>query len=283
MSHIASIDPLRPHDPFARLVAQPGFSIAHACLLIARDAYPGLDVPAYLARLDDLAAAVRARLPGDAFNEQRISALNAHLFGELGFRGNVAEYYDPRNSYLNDVLDRRTGIPITLSILYLEVGRRIGLDLQGVSFPGHFMVKVPHRHGLLVLDPFARGAAQSEADLRKRLAQALPPRADTALAPYLETASSREIVARVLRNLKAVHQKAGHLNELLAVLHRALAVVPGNPEDLRDRGLVHEALECFRPAAADLEAYLRRRPDAADGEAMREKLVRMQAAASRLN
>ena len=271
-------------ERFAELVAREQFSLAEACLLIAEDQYPGLDVAAGVARLDAMAATVRGRLAADAAAEQKVAALNFHLFGELRFCGNADAYYDPRNSYLNEVLERRTGIPITLSIVYLEVGRRLGLQLQGVSFPGHFFVKLRLKQGSLVLDPFAGGEPCSESELRARLGQALPAeqRARLDLDRHLEPATPREIVARVLRNLKEIYLKSAKLERALAVMHRMLLVVPESAEELRDRGLVHAELECFRPALADLQSYLRRRPDAPDASDIHARVVELSAAASRL-
>jgi regulator of sirC expression with transglutaminase-like and TPR domain len=271
-------------ERFAELVTREQFSLAEACLLIAEDEYPGLDIAGGVAKLDAMAATVRGRIAADAPAEQKVAALNFHLFGELRFCGNADAYYDPRNSYLNEVLERRTGIPITLSIVYLEVGRRIGLRLQGVSFPGHFLVKLPLKQRSLVLDPFAGGEPCSETALRARLGHALPAeRSGTLdLDRYLEAATSREIVARVLRNLKGIYLKSAKLERALAVMHRMLLVVPESAEELRDRGLVHAGLECFRPALADLQSYLRRRPDAPDATDIHAKVVELRAAASRL-
>lgn len=274
-------------DRFAGLVAQSRFDVAEACLMIAQDAYPALDIEATIGQLDTMAATVRARLPVDAFAEQKLGALNAYFFGELGFHGDTDNYFDPRNSYLNQVIDRRAGIPITLSILYCHLGKLLGLALQGISFPGHFMVKLRLRAGQLVLDPFNAGAPQSLDGLRSRLSEVLPAAVRAAgpidVEPYLQAASDREIVARVLRNLKTIYLKSNRLNELLAVMNRTLLVAPESAEDLRDRGLVYERLECFRPAVHDLENYLRRRPDAADGPDIRSRLVALKGAAARLN
>ncbi len=274
-------------DEFAGLVARTRFNVAEACLMIAQDAYPGLDVDAQLARLDDMAATVRARLPADAFVEQRLALLNAYLFDELEIRGNTADFFDPRNSYLNEVIDRRIGIPITMSILYCHLGNLLGIALRGVSFPGHFLVKVPVRGGVMVLDPFHAGVPQSLDQLRQRLVEVLPAGVRAAgqveVEPYLEAASDREIVARVLRNLKSIHLKSNQPNALLAVLNRMLVVAPESAEELRDRGLVYAQLECFRPAAHDLEHYLRRRPGAPDGPDIRARLVALKSAAARLN
>jgi len=269
---------------FAELVTREQFSLAEACLLLAADAYPDVDVAGGIARLDAIAATVRGRIAADAAGEQKVAALNHHLYGELGFTGNQDAYYDPRNSYLNEVLERRTGIPITLSIVYLELGRRLGLALQGVSFPGHFLVKLRLERGTLVLDPFTGGEACPERELRTRLGRVLPAaeaaRAD--LQGLLEPASPREIVARVLRNLKAIYLKGAKLEQALAVMQRMLLVVPESAEELRDRGLVYARLECFRPAVADLQNYLRRRPDAADGVEIHARVVELRAALARL-
>ncbi len=272
-------------ENFAEMVSREQFNLAEASLLLAQDAYPDIDVPGYLGRLDEIAAAIRKRLAGDAFAEQKVLALNYYLFNDLRYSGNVDDYYDPRNSYLNEVIERRTGIPITLSILYLEIGKRIGLNLKGISFPGHFLVKLSVKRGQLVLDPFIGGEAQSETDLRQRLAQVLPPgEAERAkLDEYLEPATPRQIIARVLRNLKNIYLQANKLEPALAVMHRMLLVMPESAEELRDRGLVYQRLECFRPALSDLQNYLRRRPQAPDATEIHGKIVELKQAAARLN
>jgi regulator of sirC expression with transglutaminase-like and TPR domain len=272
-------------EHFAEVVSREQFNLAEASLLIAQDAYPDLDVGGYLHWLDDIAAAIKKRLADDAFAEQKVLALNYYLFNDLRYSGNIDDYYDPRNSYLNEVMERRTGIPITLSILYLEIGKRIGLNLKGVSFPGHFLVKLAVKRGQLVLDPFTGGEAQSEADLRQRLAQVLPSgQAERAkLDEYLETATPHQIIARVLRNLKNIYMQANKLEHALAVMHRMLLVVPESAEELRDRGLLYQQLECFRPALSDLQNYLRRRPEAPDATEIHGKIVELKQSAGRLN
>jgi len=272
-------------EHFAEFVSREQFNLAEASLMLAQDSYPDVDIPAYLGRLDDIAVAIKKRLADDAFAEQKVIALNYYLFNEMRFSGNVEDYYDPRNSYLNEVMERRIGIPITLAIVYLEVGKRLGLNLRGVSFPGHFLVKLAVKRGQLVLDPFTGGEAQSETDLRQRLAQVLPPaKAGQAhLDQYLEAATPRQIVARVLRNLKNIYMQTGKLESALAVMQRMLLVVPESAEELRDRGLIYQQLECFRPALSDLQNYLRRRPEAPDAAEIRGKLVELREAATRLN
>jgi len=272
-------------EHFAEIVSREQFNLAEASLMLAQDVYPDVDIPGYVGQLDRIAEAIRRRIASDAFAEQKVRALNYYLFNEMRFSGNIDEYYDPRNSYLNEVIERRTGIPITLSILYLEVGKRLGLNLKGVSFPGHFLVKLSVKRGQLVLDPFTGGEAQSEADLRQRLAQVLPSeKAEQAqLDQYLEPATPRQIIARVLRNLKNIYMQSGKLEQALAVMHRMLLVMPESAEELRDRGLLYQRLECFRPALSDLQNYLRRRPEAPDAAEIRGKLVELRESAARLN
>lgn len=272
-------------EHFAELVSRDQFDLAQASLMLAQDVYPDIDVSAYLRRLDDIATAVRPRLASDAFAEQKVLALNHYLFSEMRFNGNFDDYYDPRNSYLNQVIERRTGIPITLSILYLEVGRRLGLNMEGISFPGHFLVKLSVKRGQLVLDPFLAGEAQSETDLRQRLAKVLPSAMaqQASLDRYLEAATPRQIVARVLRNLKNIYAQNGKLENALAVMNRMLLVVPEAAEELRDRGMLYQQLECFRPALADLRNYLRRRPEAPDAVDVHGKIVELQQACAKLN
>ncbi len=272
-------------DQFSALLCRENFSLAEACLLIAQDAYPDLDVVHCLSRIDALAATVKRRLPSDAFAEQKVVVLNRYLFNELGFSGNARDYYDPRNSYLNQVLERRIGVPITLSILYMEIGQRLGLRLQGVSFPGHFLVKLRVTGGQFMIDAFCGGETQSESDLRARLALVLPQReADTLPLPrFLQAATSRQILARVLRNLKGIYLQSGKAQNTLEVMQRMVMVAPHAAEEVRDRGLAYYKLDCFRAALADLQDYLDRRPNAADADEIRDKAAVLRLLCSRLN
>jgi len=278
-------------EPFRALMAQADarIELARASLMIARDAYPELDMAYYLGQIERFGLRLREQA-ADGAVEDKVIALNAFMFGELGFEGNVDAYYDPRNSYLNEVLDRRTGIPISLSIVYMELGRRIGLPLEGVSFPGHFLVRLRLRGGMLVLDPFSGGAPQSEDDLRERLGRVVPKGASGGipidalpLEQFLEPASHRQILARVLRNLKSIYRDADEPSPLLKVLNRILVVTPDASAELRDRGLLYQRLECWQPALADLSAYLEREPDAPDSEEMRLQLLALRAHCARMN
>jgi regulator of sirC expression with transglutaminase-like and TPR domain len=279
-------------DAFAALLKRPeaDLDLARACLMISQDAYPDLDLEHYLGEIDSLALQLQNRLSAGAAVEERVIALNEFLFQELGYWGNTEDYYDPRNSYLNDVIERRTGIPITLSVLYMELGRRVGMACEGVSFPGHFLVRLKVRGGVLILDPFAGGAPQSEPELRERLARVIPEGAaagvavaDLPLDQFLEAASKRQILGRVLRNLKAIYRDSDRPEALLAVLNRMLVVHPDAPGELRDRGLVYQRLECWRPALQDLTDYLQRDPEAADVTEVRAALVELAARCARLN
>ena len=279
-------------DRFAEMLSREDgrIELASACLQIAEDAYPGLDVDGYVGEIERFAKRLRARLAPDAAAEDRVIALNEFLFDDLGFSGNIDNYYDPRNSYLNEVLDRRIGIPITLSVLYMEIGRRIGLPFEGVSFPGHFLVRLPLRGGTLVLDPFSGGVPQSEGELRERLKRVIPrdaaggvPVAELPLDQFLEPASNRQILARVLRNLKGVYREKDSPERLLEVLNRMIIVAPDSAAELRDRGLVYQRLECWRPALKDLADYLEREPDAPDLDEVRAKLVELSMRCARLN
>ena len=279
-------------DEFERVlsVEDDAIDLARVCLMIAEDAYPGLDVERYVGELERLAARLRARIPAAGDGEQRVIALNQFLFDDLGYGGNVDEYYDPRNSYLNEVIDRRTGIPITLSILYMEIGRRVGLPFEGVSFPGHFLVRLRVRGGTLVLDPFSGGAPQSEDELRARLKRVIPenaigrvPVGELPLEQFLEPASRRQIVARVLRNLKGIYRESDKVERLLEVLDRILIVTPDSNSDLRDRGLAYQKLECWRPALRDLSDYMQREPEALDLVEVRVRVMELTQQCAKLN
>jgi len=277
---------------FAQAVERddPRIDLAQACLLIAQDAYPALDVERYLGDIERMALRLRARMPQTSAAEERIEALNEFLFDDLGYRGNADDYYDPRNSYLNDVLDRKTGIPITLSVLYMEIGRRVGLPLEGVSFPGHFLVRVQVRGGVIVLDPFAGGAPQSEADLRSRLKRVIPegvaedvPVAELPLDQFLEPASKRQILVRLLRNLKAIYRQLDKPQRMLEVLNLMLVLTPEAAAELRDRAYVYQSLECWQPALKDFTEYLEREPDAPDLDDVRVRMMELRTLCARMS
>ena len=273
-------------EQFHRLVSQPDAAIdlAEGALLIARTAYPELDVPVQLARLEQLGATLAGRLDPGLAAPERVVTLNRYLFDELGFRPNVDDYYDPRNSFLNDVLERRLGIPITLSVVYMAIGRRVGLPLQGVSFPGHFLVRCPLEQGLLVLDPFLGGMSLTLKDLQQRLREArgseVPP---GAIAGQLAPARHRDILARMLRNLKSIYLSREEHLRALPLMDWLVLVAPDQPVELRDRGMAWLKLECYRAALTDLEQYLGMAPEAEDAAEVRGHVLELRRGVARLN
>jgi regulator of sirC expression with transglutaminase-like and TPR domain len=262
-----------------------GFDLAEAALLVAREEYPDLDVLAYLSRIDALAVRLGARLDGGASAAAVVAAANAVLFEEEGFRGNVAEYYDPRNSFLNDVLDRRVGVPISLSTVYMEVVRRAGARIDGIGLPGHFIVRVKGPEGDdALVDPFHGGAVLSIADCQERLDRVHGGRVrleDSMLRPW----GRREIVARMLRNLKAIYTRADDHARTLRTLELLLVIADDEAgmAEVRDRGLVYEAMDCYALAADDLETYLTGAPGSAEEPALRRKIQELRRKAARLN
>ena len=221
---------LNPAERWKEIAAAPEeeIDLAEAALVIAAQDCPGLDVGGYRARLTEMGMAFKRRLRGDIGPADTLLALNRYVFTELEFRGNVEDYYDPRNSYLNEVLDRRLGIPITLSLVYVDIGRRVGLALHGVSFPGHFLVKCPVRDGTVVLDPYARGASLGLDELQRRL-QTLRggelPAAELT-SRMLAAAGKKEILARILRNLKANFLERRQPERALASADRLVTLEP---------------------------------------------------------
>ncbi|HLL16027.1 MAG TPA: transglutaminase-like domain-containing protein [Pyrinomonadaceae bacterium] len=268
---------------FARLVAQPEASIelAHAALLLAAEERPGLDVEHYRARLYELGLAARAAI-ARAGGVNPVVALNNFLFEELGFAGNQSDYYDPRNSLLSDVLDRRTGIPITLSLVYMEVGRRAGVRVEGIGLPGHFIVRAEGADGEPTLvDPF-NGRIVDADDCQERLdtiygGQA--PLTDLHLRPV----ATRDILARLLRNLKCIYAQAGLYRRALSVIERILLVAPNALEERRDRGALLAQLGRYAEAIVDTEAYLKGARNAPDAERVTEQLKQMRLQLARLN
>jgi regulator of sirC expression with transglutaminase-like and TPR domain len=258
--------------------------LVEAALLIAAHIYPELDIAAYSERVDELAKSLDQRTDRAGNIADRIHSLNEYLFHELGFAPNGDDYYDPRNSFLNEVLERKVGIPISLSLLYMEIGQRIGLEMYGVSFPGHFLVKCALTQGIVVLDPYARGVSLSLADLQQRLRENRGGEVSKAIvAGLLVAAGKKDILVRMLRNLKAIYMKSGEAGCALQMLNAILLVSPDATDDLRDRGLMYQKLECFRAAADDLDAYLSRVPDAKDAGTMRLRLMDLNRQRARLN
>lgn len=268
-------------ERFLELMGNPNadFDLAEAALLIAQSEQPTLNISAYLQRLDTLAATVRTRLPDTSEATAIVEQLNILLFQEEKLTGNATDYYDPRNSFLNEVLDRKVGIPITLSVIYMEVARRVGLPLLGVGFPGHFLVKYSGPYGDLVLDPFHGGAQLTREQLAQKLCEMYGDgNPFLAQIPNLLTpASKREILIRMLRNLKGVYLQRNDFSRALQSIEWILLIDPALATEVRDRGAVHQRLGRLQAAAQDFRRYLQMAPKAEDAEAIRGMLVRMTA------
>ncbi|MGH7855097.1 MAG: SirB1 family protein [Candidatus Binatia bacterium] len=265
------------HDPYRefRQAVDRGedkIDLGRAALTIALFDYPDLDIAAYLARLDQLAIEVTRRCDGSGEVYNSIAGLNYVLFKQHGFRGNSDDYYDPKNSFLNEVIERKTGIPITLSILYIEVAQRVGLAMDGVGFPGHFLVKHAQNGVEIVIDPFHQGDIKSRQDLARMLGGLYGGTVEFR-DEYLKLASKKEILRRMLGNLKGIYAKTNDLVKLLAVLDQAIILEPGAADEVRARAGVYLRLECFTQARADFESYLKLAPEAKDAAAVREQLV----------
>jgi regulator of sirC expression with transglutaminase-like and TPR domain len=257
--------------------------LAAAALAIARMAYPDLDAGPYLARLEEMAEQVRTRMRKNPTARESIALLNRVLFQEEGLHGNREDFYDPRNSFLNDVLDRKLGIPITLSVVYMEVARRVGFRVAGVGMPGHFLLKhYDVGAGEIFIDAFNRGSILGPDDCQQRLDEVYGGQ-DDMRAEYLQPVTRREILSRILNNLRQIYLTQQDGRRGLAVLDLLLAIPPGSPELLRERGLVRLNLDQYLGAAQDLAKYLKLAPEAADAQAVRETFDMVRQLVARLN
>ncbi len=287
-----------PLEYFESLVAEDAsFPLTEAAISLAQDADPRLDVQSVLAEIDALAARLKARVPADAVQVQKLRWLNRYFFQELGFAGNVNDYYAVDNSYLHRVLATRRGIPITLAIVYIEIATQIGLTARGISFPGHFLVKLRMRRhvagegrragevqhaqpqGEVVIDPFT-GQSLSRDELEDLLApykrnRGLSGAFDAPLGLFLQAAPARDVLARMLRNLKEVHRNSGEPKRMLQVLDRLVVLLPTDWDERRDRGLVSADLGLTDSAIDDLRRYLEHLPEAADRATVTRRLAEL--------
>jgi regulator of sirC expression with transglutaminase-like and TPR domain len=258
--------------------------LLETALLIAHDEYPGLDADLYDTLVQSHAANMRGEIEAIDHWALKMQAINRHLFEELGYAGNHDEYYDPRNSYLNEVFERRLGNPISLAMVQMEVARRLGVPLDGVSFPGHFLVRLPVDDGLLVMDPFNRGRPLDVDELRQRARPHMGGDTpdDDALSQILNPASHRAILMRVLRNLHGVYSDGGDWERATRSADRLLKLSPNDADALRDRGLGYLRLGHRNGAHADLSRYLHLNPRAGDAMSVRGQLVEL-GSSGRLN
>jgi regulator of sirC expression with transglutaminase-like and TPR domain len=231
------------------------FPLDRVVLTIAVEEYPDLDVDFYLRKLDTLAARAEVLAGPEPSCGSLIEAINEILFVQEGFRGNNEDYYDPRNSFFNDVLDRKLGIPITLSLVYMEVARRVGLEIQGVGFPGHFLVKFVANERETLIDPFNNGRVLSVDDCQELLDRVYGGSVPVQPA-YLYPMEKKSIATRMLFNLKGLYYQREEFHKALAVVDRILLLNPGLLTEIRDRGLLYMQTSLFSKALADLEYYL---------------------------
>ena len=266
---------------FAALIARPSVPLAEAALAIAEEEYPGLDTGLYLAQLDALGREVDGRLGPRRDAAATLRLLKEVLFDEERFRGNVDAYYDPRNSFLNEVMERGLGVPITLSVVFIEVASRVGLPVQGVGFPGHFLVKYVAGGREVFIDPYHGGEILSADECAARFqartqGRPLDPR-------HLEAVSVRHILGRMLHNLKKIYVEAGDDVRALWVTDRLVLLAPEDPAERRDRGLIEARLGGTAAALADLGAYIAAAPSAEDVEEVSELCRQLRGRASFLN
>ncbi len=267
-----------PLDYFRSLVrSDEHFPLLEAAASLALDEYPDLDVQQVLHEVDGLLERLRRRVPADAPHLHRLRTLNQFFFNDLGFGGNFNDFSDPDNSYVHAVLRTRRGIQISLAVLWLELAQGLGLKARGVCFPGHFMVKVQLPKGQVVMDPFT-GQSLSAEELSERLEpykrrSGLTGEFDVPLGLYLQSAPPRDILARMLRNLKEIHRSEQDNERLLAVQERLVALLPEAWPEYRDRGLVHADRGQAALAAEDLQVYLAHAEDALDRDYVAERLA----------
>lgn len=262
---------------FAALVQSDGdFPLFEAAVSLAQDEYPELDIQAVLGDVDQLLARLRRRLAPDASPLQKLRLLNHFFYSDLSFGGNVNNYYDPDNSYLNALLRTRRGIPISLAVLWMELAQSIGLSVKGIPFPGHFMVKVSLPLGQAVIDPMT-GRSLSREELAERLdpyrrRNGLVDEMEVPLGLYLQAAQPREIIARMLRNLKEIYKTQEDWHRMLAVQERLIVLLPESWSEYRDRGLAHAELGNIEQALADLECYLVHSEEVVDVDAIANRV-----------
>jgi len=267
---------------FTMLAAREPIPLARGALLIAKDEYPELDLKKYLDQLAALAREAEPALRAAGTTVEKIQSLSEFLFTRKGFEGNREKYGDPRNSFLNDVLERRLGIPISLSVLYIEVGRQLGLNLHGVSFPTHFLVKAVDDRGEIIIDPFNEGAILDLDEIRARLQQIYHQPLEVH-PDMLQPVAARQILARMLRNLKNIYARATDWQRVLSALDRILMLDPRSLEEILERAVLYERMECFGAALDDFQSFLSQAPEHPAAETVRDAVIRLTQQVSRIN
>jgi regulator of sirC expression with transglutaminase-like and TPR domain len=258
--------PAREH--LLQLLRQDDIDLAHAALLIAQEEYPQLSPDPYLQRLDLYAEMVKDRLANETAAPVLLGEISRVMFEHEKFSGNAEAYYDPRNSFLNDVLDRKLGIPITLSIIYLEIGWRLDLPLEGVNFPGHFLIRYDGEAVKLLVDPFQHGEIRFEDEAQELLDRVYGGSVKLQDA-YLRPAGKRDILVRLLANLKTIYLNARDDDRALAAVERVLLIRPDSADDVRDHGMILARCGMHEEAILQLERFLDLAPETADAPRVR--------------
>lgn len=248
--------------------------LAKAALYIAQEEYSYLDIEEYLNLLDKMSVELEESLPLEKYPLKIIQCINRYLYDDLGFKGNQKNYYDPKNSFLNDVIERRVGIPITLALIYIEIARRIDFPMIGIGMPGHFLIRPNISEIEIFVDAFNGGEVMFPQDCQERLSQIYQQ--NVTLQPeLLAPVSKKQFLARMLTNLKYIYLKQQELEKALAAVERILLLFPSATLETRDRGLLSYQLGRFHQASIDLQAYLLQVPDAQDAATIRRLLVQM--------
>ena len=248
---------------FAQEVKQKDLDLAKASLYYAQAEYPNLDIAHYLNYLDQMAENIAVKLPQERYPLQVIKTINHYLFNELNFQGDNQNYYNPENSYLNKAIERRKGIPITLSVIYLEVAKRLNFPMVGIGMPGHFIIRPDFEDAGIFVDAFNQGEILFEQDCEAKLSQ-LYQQPVKLEQHFLKSVSKQQILARMLNNLKQIYLHHRQFDKVLEVVEGILILFPNNPYEIRDRGLLYYEMARWQEAAEDLKVYLKTLPDADD-------------------
>jgi regulator of sirC expression with transglutaminase-like and TPR domain len=273
--------PTQQLDYFTSLVAEDeNLPLTEAAIAVAQHAYPDLDVQGVLDQIDQWGNRLKQRITSDTPPIQRLQLLKHFFYNELGFGPNPNDFYAPENSYLHQIIESRRGIPISLAILMMELGQQIGLNIRGVSFPNHFMMRISLQQGEIIMDPL-NGDSLSKNQLQEMLDPYLDARGyrgelSLPLNIFLRASSSREILSRFMRNLKMIYSEDERWERLLGIQERLVILLPDSTEEIRDRGLIFAQLEYVRPAIADLHRYLSEMPGAEDAADIREHIATLE-------
>jgi len=287
----SDISQQRVRKAFEALIAgeDAAINLAQAALLIANEEYPDLDIGHYMAKLDYLTQQVRRELGPSNVDivqqlpqERVIEAMNRVLFDQEHFHGNTGDYYNPCNSFLNDVLEQRTGIPISLSLLYMEVGRRLGVQIEGIGLPWQFVVRCSLPGGMIYIDPYESGRVLSEQECRERVTRVL--KGKVSFDPrWLEPVSHRQLLVRLLSNLKYIYFRQGDYLRALSICDRILLLMPDSAIEWRDRGAIHLQLKNYARSLHDLMAYIKLAPEASDVSRVRRQIKEIRQMIAQMN